>query len=181
VPVGCCVGARQPQRSSLTTRLPYAWIAACQRETRCGCLLLLLLLLHHVMLVVLCDGSSMCGLRCFYPDCTTAAVYSQRHRFCGSCLGNVCACSAVPIFTEHCCICFVTLSQVGTNYDPMIAKIVTHAADRESALQLLRQALAETQVCFVVGSRSGSASNITSPACMCCWHCCCCVCIAAGE
>ncbi|KAF6259823.1 carbamoyl-phosphate synthase L chain, ATP binding domain-containing protein, partial [Scenedesmus sp. NREL 46B-D3] len=35
---------------------------------------------------------------------------------------------------------------VGTNYDPMIAKIVTHAADRESALQLLRQALAETQV-----------------------------------
>jgi acetyl/propionyl-CoA carboxylase alpha subunit len=37
--------------------------------------------------------------------------------------------------------------QVGTNYDPMIAKIVTHAADRESALQLLRQALAETQVC----------------------------------
>jgi acetyl/propionyl-CoA carboxylase alpha subunit len=38
------------------------------------------------------------------------------------------------------------LLQVGTNYDPMIAKIVTHAADRESALQLLRQALAETQV-----------------------------------
>lgn len=28
----------------------------------------------------------------------------------------------------------------------MIAKIVTHGADRNSALQLLRQALAETQV-----------------------------------
>eukprot|EP00879_Flechtneria_rotunda_P001862 GHRR01002033.1.p1 GENE.GHRR01002033.1~~GHRR01002033.1.p1 ORF type:complete len:621 (+),score=231.38 GHRR01002033.1:1707-3569(+) len=35
---------------------------------------------------------------------------------------------------------------VGTNYDPMIAKIITHAEDRETALQLLRQALAETQV-----------------------------------
>eukprot|EP00879_Flechtneria_rotunda_P005477 GHRR01005770.1.p1 GENE.GHRR01005770.1~~GHRR01005770.1.p1 ORF type:complete len:132 (+),score=31.94 GHRR01005770.1:440-835(+) len=38
---------------------------------------------------------------------------------------------------------------VGTNYDPMIAKIITHAEDRETALQLLRQALAETQVCAV--------------------------------
>lgn len=35
---------------------------------------------------------------------------------------------------------------VGVNYDPMIAKIVTHAADRTSALQLLQKALAETQV-----------------------------------
>lgn len=35
---------------------------------------------------------------------------------------------------------------VGTNYDPMIAKIVTHAADRASALHLLREALADTQV-----------------------------------
>lgn len=35
---------------------------------------------------------------------------------------------------------------VGTNYDPMIAKIVTHSHDRDSALALLRQALAETQV-----------------------------------
>lgn len=35
---------------------------------------------------------------------------------------------------------------VGVDYDPMIAKIVTHAADRTSALQLLQQALAETQV-----------------------------------
>jgi acetyl/propionyl-CoA carboxylase alpha subunit len=59
------------------------------------------------------------------------------------------------------------LLQVGTNYDPMIAKIVTHAADRESALQLLRQALAETQVRTLVGERAFAAAMQTTPDILC--------------
>jgi hypothetical protein len=48
---------------------------------------------------------------------------------------------------------------VGTNYDPMIAKIVTHGADREEALAMLRKALAETQVSvtFFLGHRVKAA------------------------
>jgi acetyl/propionyl-CoA carboxylase alpha subunit len=36
--------------------------------------------------------------------------------------------------------------QIGLAYDPMIAKVVAHAADREQALDLLRAALAETEI-----------------------------------
>jgi acetyl/propionyl-CoA carboxylase alpha subunit len=35
---------------------------------------------------------------------------------------------------------------VGTSYDPMIAKLIAHAESRDSALELLTQALAETEV-----------------------------------
>lgn len=49
-------------------------------------------------------------------------------------------------------------SQVGINYDPMIAKIITWGPDRVSALTALRAALANTQVglCVRVGSGSGA-------------------------
>ena len=36
--------------------------------------------------------------------------------------------------------------EIGLAYDPMIAKVVAHAADREQALDLLRAALAETDI-----------------------------------
>jgi len=39
-----------------------------------------------------------------------------------------------------------THNQVGTHYDPMIAKLVVKGADRAAALVALRRALAETQV-----------------------------------
>lgn len=35
---------------------------------------------------------------------------------------------------------------VGTNYDPMIAKLITKGRDRAEALQAMRQALADVQV-----------------------------------
>jgi acetyl/propionyl-CoA carboxylase alpha subunit len=47
-------------------------------------------------------------------------------------------CRAVSCCVVLCCVLHAP--------DPMIAKIVTHSHDRDSALALLRQALAETQV-----------------------------------
>ena len=41
--------------------------------------------------------------------------------------------------------------QVGVHYDPMIAKVVAHAADRPSALRTLHAALGQLQV----GGRAG--------------------------
>ena len=43
-----------------------------------------------------------------------------------------------------------TGSVVGSDYDPMLAKVVAHAEDRESALRILDRALADTEVLGVV-------------------------------
>ncbi len=37
-------------------------------------------------------------------------------------------------------------AQVGVNYDPMIAKVITHGPDRASALRAMHDALGELQV-----------------------------------
>ncbi len=39
--------------------------------------------------------------------------------------------------------------QVGLNYDPMIAKVISHGPDRVSALQTLDTALSQLQVSLV--------------------------------
>ena len=43
----------------------------------------------------------------------------------------------------------VPLLQVGLNYDPMIAKVISHGPDRLSALQTLDTALSQLQVSLV--------------------------------
>lgn len=45
---------------------------------------------------------------------------------------------------------------VGTHYDPMIAKIISHGPDRAAALAALRHALAETQARLLANLGGGT-------------------------
>lgn len=45
------------------------------------------------------------------------------------------------------CVCNQPTPQVGTLYDPMVAKLVCHGPDRASALARLHAALGQLQVC----------------------------------
>jgi hypothetical protein len=148
----CCAGRCHLQQCSLTIAQPYGWTLACLRETPsaqitvCICLLSnhrandLMLQLNSIISLL-----SPAVLRC-------AGVHVLRARY-----------HITPLHLQNCTVthrrqpsmttlpCCVVLCPT----DPMIAKIVTHGPDRNSALQLLRQALADTQVCQTIRNCTG--------------------------
>ncbi len=81
------------------------------------------------------------ALLCAFALCSLSCTLTESEIDMVLCHGRAPVCGRV-------CVCVYT--QVGTFYDPMIAKVITWAPDRESALALLRKALAETQVCVCV-------------------------------